>query len=121
LPRPDSSRATGACALPTVAASYCPMELPEAEVSPERSGVDDGRHRLVACGRSVPNKFYGGIVGAFVAATAGALLTGYALPEPGVPTENPPGVKQVLWAVPGSVLALAGSYVYGARHPPGEY
>jgi hypothetical protein len=69
----------------------------------------------------VPNKFYGGIVGAFVAATAGALLTGYALPEPGVPTENPPGVKQVLWAVPGSVLALVGSYVYGARHPPGEY
>ena len=41
----------------------------------------------------VPDKFAGGIVGAFLAALAGALLSGYALPSPGFPTANPPGVS----------------------------
>jgi hypothetical protein len=38
----------------------------------------------------VPDRFWGGIIGAFLAALAGALLSGYALPTPGVPLENPP-------------------------------
>ena len=63
----------------------------------------------------VPDRFYGGIVGALLAALAGALASGFLLPAPGLPAENPPGLGEVVWAVPGSLLALAGSYAYGAR------
>ena len=38
----------------------------------------------------VPDRFVGGIIGAFVVALLGALASGYALPAPGVPHENPP-------------------------------
>jgi hypothetical protein len=63
----------------------------------------------------VPDRFVGGIIGAFIAATAGALVTGYLLPIPGEPAANPPGVMQAVWALPGSVAALVASYVWGAR------
>jgi len=63
----------------------------------------------------VPDKFWGGIIGAFLAALLGALLTGFLLPEPGIPTDNPPGLAAVLVAVPGAVAALVASYFYGAR------
>ena len=63
----------------------------------------------------VPNRFWGGIIGAFVAALAGALLSGFVLPEPGIGTANPPGVAEAIWAIPGAVLALIVSYLYGAR------
>jgi uncharacterized membrane protein YeaQ/YmgE (transglycosylase-associated protein family) len=33
----------------------------------------------------VPDRFYGGIIGAFLAAVTGALVTGYLLPAPGIP------------------------------------
>jgi len=63
----------------------------------------------------VPNRFYGGIIGAFVAVAGGGLLSGLVLPVPGIPADNPPGVAQALWAIPGSLAGLAGSYPYGAR------
>ena len=63
----------------------------------------------------VPDRFWGGIIGAFLAALGGALAAGYMLPEPGIPTGNPPGVAHVLWAAPGAVAALIASYFYGAR------
>jgi hypothetical protein len=63
----------------------------------------------------VPDRFVGGIIGAFIVATAGALVTGYLLPIPGVPAANPPGVMQAVWALPGSGAALVASYVWGAR------
>jgi hypothetical protein len=63
----------------------------------------------------VPDKFHGGIIGAFLAAFGGGLLTGFLLPTPGVPLDNPPGVAEALWAIPGALLALALSYAYGAR------
>ena len=63
----------------------------------------------------VPDYFWGGIVGALLVALAGALLSGYLLPAPGVPTGNPPGLMAGVWAVPGSVGALWLSYVYGRR------
>jgi uncharacterized membrane protein YeaQ/YmgE (transglycosylase-associated protein family) len=68
----------------------------------------------------VPDRFAGGIIGAFLAAVAGALVTGYALPAPGVPLENPPGVKEALWAIPGSLAALVASYWYGGRRERSE-
>jgi hypothetical protein len=63
----------------------------------------------------VPDRFWGGIIGAFVAALLGALVTGYALPAPGLTTANPPGLMEGLWAIPGSLAGLAFSYWYGAR------
>jgi hypothetical protein len=67
----------------------------------------------------IPDRFAGGIIGAFLAALAGAVLSGYALPSPGVPTANPPGVGEAIWALPGSMLGLAGSYVWGSRSQEG--
>jgi hypothetical protein len=63
----------------------------------------------------VPDRFLGGIIGAFVVALLGALASGYALPAPWVPHENPPGLGEGLWAIPGSLAALAASYWSGAR------
>jgi uncharacterized membrane protein YeaQ/YmgE (transglycosylase-associated protein family) len=66
----------------------------------------------------VPDKFTGGIIGAFLAAVAGALLTGYLLPAPGVPDRNPPGIDEGLWPIPGALIALALLYAHGARRDP---
>jgi hypothetical protein len=63
----------------------------------------------------LPDRFHGGIIGAFLYAVGGALLTGYALPEPGVPLDNPPGYKQAMWPLPGALAALAASYWMGSR------
>ena len=63
----------------------------------------------------VPDRFWGGIIGAFLAALAGAFLSGFLLPQPGISTANPPGLGEAVWAIPGSVGALVASYYYGAR------
>jgi hypothetical protein len=63
----------------------------------------------------VPDRFWGGIMGAFIAAVLGGLASGYLLPVPGVPPDNPPGFVAGLWPIPGSLLALAASYAYGSR------
>ena len=63
----------------------------------------------------VPDRFWGGIIGAFLAALLGAVVSGYALPSPGVSSANPPGLVEALWAIPGSLAALGLSYWYGAR------
>lgn len=62
-----------------------------------------------------PDKFVGGIIGALLVALGGALFAGYMLPGPGVPTDNPPGIEQALWPIPGTLIALAVSYWWGAR------
>ena len=63
----------------------------------------------------VPDRFWGGIIGCLLAALLGGLATGYLLPTPGIPTANPPGVAEALWAIPGSLAALAFSYWHGDR------
>ena len=63
----------------------------------------------------VPDRFWGGIIGAFLAALAGALVSGYLLPVPGIPVDNPPGLAAGLWPIPGSIAGLAFSYWYGER------
>jgi uncharacterized membrane protein YeaQ/YmgE (transglycosylase-associated protein family) len=63
----------------------------------------------------VPDKFTGGIIGAFLAALAGALISGYLLPAPGIPASNPPGFAEGLWPIPGAVVALVALYLHGAR------
>lgn len=63
----------------------------------------------------VPDRFYGGIIGALLAAVAGAFASGYLLPVPGIPADNPPGVTAAVWPIPGSIVALVGTYLYGVR------
>ena len=63
----------------------------------------------------VPDRFWGGIMGAFLAAVLGGLASGYLLPAPGLPADNPPGLAAGFWPVPGSLIALAACYVYGDR------
>ena len=55
------------------------------------------------------------IIGAFIAALAGALASGFLLPQPGIPAENPPGAAEAVWAIPGAMAALIASYLYGSR------
>ena len=62
----------------------------------------------------VPDRFLGGIIGAFLAAVAGAFL----LPTPGVPPGNPPGMVEGIFAIPGSLLFLVAAYRIGARRDP---
>lgn len=64
----------------------------------------------------VPDRFLGGVMGAFLAALFGGFLSAFLLPSPGVPLDNPPGAGQALWPIPGALLALGLSYVLGARH-----
>ncbi len=61
----------------------------------------------------VPDFFPGGIIGALVFAVGGAVASGYVLPEPGIPSTNPPGIGEAAWAVPGSLAAMAGAWLYG--------
>lgn len=63
----------------------------------------------------VPDKFAGGIIGAFLAAWFGAMATGFLLDGLAMPNDNPPGVHQVIYALPGSIAALAACYLVGAR------
>jgi hypothetical protein len=63
----------------------------------------------------VPDRFAGGIVGAFLAAWVGALASGFASAGLRLPTDNPPGVDQVAFALPGCLVALAACYAWGVR------
>lgn len=63
----------------------------------------------------VPDRFYGGIVGAFLAAIAGAAIFGFLVSGLTVPGRHDTELVQALVAVPGSVAALALSWVYGSR------
>ena len=63
----------------------------------------------------VPDRFAGGIIGAFLSSWAGAIASGFVVAGFRFPGDNPPGTDEVLFALPGSVLALAACYAVGAR------
>lgn len=63
----------------------------------------------------VPDKFWGGIVGAFVAAALGAAVFGFIVSGFSVPGTGDTNLVQAFIAIPGALLALAGSWLYGAR------
>ena len=63
----------------------------------------------------LPDRFWGGIVGALLGATAGALITG-ALGQ--IATGNSIGetdIGTMLFAIPGTLLGLAAIYAIGVR------
>ena len=63
----------------------------------------------------VPDRFWGGIVGAFLAAIVGALIFGLIVNGFDAPGRNDTHVGQALLAIPGAILGMAASYFYGAR------
>jgi uncharacterized membrane protein YeaQ/YmgE (transglycosylase-associated protein family) len=63
----------------------------------------------------VPDRFWGGIVGAFLAGIAGAALFGLLANGVTVPGQDDTHIGQALLAIPGSVIGLAASYLYGSR------
>jgi hypothetical protein len=63
----------------------------------------------------LPDRFWGGIVGAFLAATVAAGLFGFIANGATVPGSNDTDLVQAVVAVPGAVIGLALSYWYGAR------
>ena len=63
----------------------------------------------------VPDRFWGGIVGAFLAAVIGATIFGFVVNGATVPGRNDTELIQALIAIPGALIGLAISYVWGAR------
>jgi uncharacterized membrane protein YeaQ/YmgE (transglycosylase-associated protein family) len=63
----------------------------------------------------VPDRFWGGIVGAFIVAIAGAAVFGFIVAGFTVPGQNDTDIEQGLIAVPGALIALALSWLYGSR------
>lgn len=63
----------------------------------------------------VPDRFYGGIVGAFLASAIFASLFGFIANGFTVPGSSDTDIAQALIAVPGSVIGLALSYWFGGR------
>ena len=70
----------------------------------------------------VPDRFWGGIVGAFLGAIAGAMISGAIFQVASGRTIGETDIATVLVAVPGTLIGLAVIYVIGARreeHEPG--
>ena len=63
----------------------------------------------------VPDRFWGGIVGAFVGAVIGSVLLGLAVHGFDIPGRDDTGLLEALIAVPGSILGMAAVYFEGAR------
>jgi uncharacterized membrane protein YeaQ/YmgE (transglycosylase-associated protein family) len=66
----------------------------------------------------LPDRFWGGIVGAFLAATVGAILIALIINGFNVPGQHDTHLTQALEAIPGALIGLAASYFYGDRVEP---
>jgi hypothetical protein len=62
-----------------------------------------------------PDRYWGGIVGAFAAAFLGAAIFGFVVNGLTIPGQSDTDISQALIAIPGSLIGLAISYWYGAR------
>ena len=68
----------------------------------------------------LPDKFWGGIVGAFLAAIVGAVVVGFMVAGFKIVGRHDLEILAALEAIPGAVLGLAASWFYGRRleeHP----
>jgi hypothetical protein len=63
----------------------------------------------------VPDRFWGGIVGAFVGAVIGAMITGFIYLSASGDSLGETDLVTLLAAVPGTILGLAAIYAIGAR------
>jgi hypothetical protein len=63
----------------------------------------------------LPDRFWGGIVGAFLAAFLAAGIFGFVVNGFTVPGRSETELVQALIAIPGAMIGLAISYFWGAR------
>ncbi|MFA4929431.1 MAG: hypothetical protein WC558_13015 [Patulibacter sp.] len=63
----------------------------------------------------VPDKFIGGIIGAFAASIVGAVIGGFILSGFSMPSREATDVVTLLLGIPGTFIALGIQYVVGAR------
>lgn len=63
----------------------------------------------------VPDKFWGGIVGAFGASIAGAVVFGFLVNGFTVPGRDDTDLLQAFIAIPGAMIGLGICYFIGAR------
>jgi hypothetical protein len=63
----------------------------------------------------LPDRFWGGIVGAFLAAVVASMIFGFAVNGATVPGQSDTQLVQALIAIPGAAIGLAISYLWGAR------
>lgn len=68
----------------------------------------------------VPDRFWGGIVGAFLAAIVGSVVFGILVNALSVPGTSDTHLIQALLAVPGSLIGLGVSYLIGSRQASTE-
>ncbi len=62
----------------------------------------------------VPDRFWGGIVGAFLAALFGAAIFGFVVSGFTIPGQNDTDLVQAFIAVPGAMIGLAICWFYGS-------
>ena len=63
----------------------------------------------------LPDRFWGGIVGAFLGALVGAILCGLVVNGLTIPGQGDTHVLQALEAVPGTLIGIAVIYFEGVR------
>jgi hypothetical protein len=63
----------------------------------------------------LPDKFWAGIVGAFVGAVIGAVVFALAVEGFSLPSQDETDILTVLYAVPGTIIGLAAVYWLGSR------
>jgi hypothetical protein len=63
----------------------------------------------------LPDRFWGGIVGAFLVAVAASAVFGFIVNGATVPGRDDTGLIQAVLSVPGAAIGLALSYWWGAR------
>jgi hypothetical protein len=68
----------------------------------------------------LPDRFWGGIVGACMGAIVGALILGMLVYGLSVPGRDETDIVTALVAIPGAVLGIAAVYLIGARREPAE-
>ncbi len=66
----------------------------------------------------LPDRYWGGIVGALLAAIAGAVLIAFFINGLTVPGRHDTHIASALDAIPGALIGLAISYVWGNRVEP---
>jgi hypothetical protein len=63
----------------------------------------------------IPDRFWSGIVGAFLGALVGSLLFGLAIHGFSVPGQNDTDLVTALEGIPGALIGIGAVYLYGAR------
>lgn len=69
----------------------------------------------------LPDRFWGGIVGAFLGALIGSVLFGLAVNGFSVPGQHGTHLLTALEAVPGALIGIAAVYAEGIRRERLEY